>query len=101
MFTNPTIAPSLASFAHHYVITADGMQHSSATYGCSWPSTFSICCNFWISQVDRTHSVRIVLGGMETQLRYLAEWTGIIHSVACYVPRMCRPPLLLESKQTC
>jgi hypothetical protein len=27
MFTNPTIAPSLASFAHHYVITADGMQH--------------------------------------------------------------------------
>jgi hypothetical protein len=27
----------------------------------------------------------------------LAEWTGIIHSVGCYVPRMCRPPLLLEA----
>jgi hypothetical protein len=43
----------------------------------------------------------IVLGGMGTQLGYLAEWTGIIHSVGCYVPRMCRPPLLLDSELTC
>jgi hypothetical protein len=76
--------------------------NTSATYGCTWPPSF-----LFVVHQSGCHKLAeltrfIVLGGMGTQLGYLAEWTGIIHSVGCYQSPACvGPPLLLDSKLPC
>jgi hypothetical protein len=85
MFTNPTIASSLALFAHHSMSLLPTACNTSATCGCTAGLHLFLFVAFPEWHIDRTHLVDRTRWYGDT-ISYLAEWTGIIHSQATTFP---------------